>query len=481
MALPLENLRSRLQPATRSRRARADERPEAAVASGQALRRGSGSRMTQRDFSSHVPWFRVVRQWSPGVMPPIFGSLLLFAAAQLATRPVTAQRPLIAPNTLLPLFLFYLVGGLIWGYLLYIAPGVVSWFCLAAGGAAVYLLLTVTLVAGLPGDALAGAVLVGVAVWYGRRHVATIPASVIQLTTAAWGHRRVLLPGVAVLLPGERLGQRLQTGERQYDCPAQRVEVQDESGAIYLAQAAATVAYRIAPQRAQRFMAHNEHVEHWESDTHEAIRSALGRALAEWGASHLAEEEEPPEGLLTRTMLALLRAWSRDSGVRIGWIKAHDMWLTPTSETIPADEWLVGAGDAGVTPHAPRASMHDQEHEHDQAQAYEAAGLTRTQALPSIDHVEQVRRSPALPPPSREALVPEALSDTYDAVRDGHILDPATIREVANAFLRVASDADLSAAFPYDALGAARILLERATLLERGSDSRPRANSDFLR
>ncbi|MGZ3676516.1 MAG: hypothetical protein ACXVCO_19605, partial [Ktedonobacterales bacterium] len=104
------------------------------------------------------------------------------------------------------------------------------------------------------------------------------------------------------------------------------------------------------------------------------------------------------------------------------------------------------------------------------------------QALPSIDHVEQARPSPASPaPPPREALAPEALSDAYDAVREGHILDPATIRDVANAFLRVASDAEQSATFPHDALGAARILLERATSLERASNSRTRANSDFLR
>lgn len=478
MALPLEYLRSRLQPATRSTPSRADESShEAAAASRPVLRRrrGSGSRTTQRELSGYAPWFRMVRQWSPGVLPPIFGSLLLFAASQLATRQAAAQRPLIAPSTLLPLFLFYLIGGLVWGYLLYIAPGVVSWFCLVAGGAATYLLLTVALVAGLPGVALVGALLVGMVVWYARRHVATIPASVLQLTTAAGGYSRVLLPGVAVLLPGERLGQKVQTGERQYECPAQRVEVHEESGAIYIAQAAATVAYRIAPQRAPRLVAHNAHVEQWEDDTQEAIRSALGRALAEWGTAHLAEEDEAPEGLLTQTMLGLLREWSRDSGVRIEWIKAHDMWLTPSSETIPADEWLVGAGDAEMTQPSLRAQAQEQ------AYAYEAAGLARTQALPSIDHVEQARRSPALPPPPREALVPEALSDAYDAVRAGHILDPATIRDVANAFLRVASDAELNAAFPYDALGAARILLERATSLERASNSRTRANSDFLR
>lgn len=470
MGQPLEYLRSRLKPA--------------AASSWQALRRRSGSRTTQQAFSSYAPWFRQVRQWSPGVIPPIFGSLLLLVAALLATRPL-GQRPLIAPNVLLPLFIFFVVGGLVWGDLLYIARGVVSWFGVIVGGAALYLLITAAFVAGLPGVAVVAALLAGAAALYARRHLITIPAGALQITTSTAGYSRALLPGVALLLPGERVGQTVQSGERQYDCPVQRVEVHDESGAIYVAQAAATVAYRVALQRAQRIATQSDWAEHWEDDTHQAISSALCQALSEWGASHLAEEGEPPEGLLTRTMLGLLRGWSRDSGVRIEWIKAHDIWLTPDSETIPADEWLVGGGDAETT--IPSSRAHEQGHEqvqgHMQAppQEYEAAGLSRTQALPSIDHMEEARRSPVEPPPSREALAPEALSDAYDAVREGQILDPTTIRDVANAFMAVASDAELNATFPYDALGAARILLERATSLERASNARTRANSDFLR
>ena len=445
-AEPLEQFRSRLQPAVRYIRSRAT---------------------AQRTASAHyAPWFRQLRQWSPGVMPPIFGSLLLLAAALLATRRTIGQHPLIAPNTLLPLFLFYLLGGLLWGYLLYIAPSVASWFCLVAGGAATYLMITAALIGGLPGVVLVGALLAGAVVLYVRRHLATIPNSALQLTTSAGGYSRLLQPGVTILLPGERVGRTLQTEEREYDSPLQRAEVQGESGTIYSAQASATVGYRIAPIQLHHVA---PDLEHWEDDTHQAIQSALRQALAEWGKTLVAAEGEVPEGVLTKTMLALLREWGREYGVRIMWIRAHDMWLTPASETIPADEWQAGIGDTETT--LPSSRTH----------TYESVSLSRTQALPSIDHVEQARPAPsASPPVPREALAPQALSDAYEAVREGHILDPWTIREVANAFLRVASDAELNSTFPYDALGAARILLERATALERSSNSRTRANSDFL-
>lgn len=491
MAQPLEHLRSRFQPAARYVRSRAHESREAAASSWLALRQHGvrSQAMRQQAYSNYAPWFRRLRRWSPGVIPPVFGSLLLLVAALLTTWHIGSQRPLIAPNTLVPLFIFYLLGGLVWEYLLYVVQDLVRWFCMAAGGMALYLLITAAFIAGWPGVVVVGALLVGVAVLYVRGHVASIPNGALQVTTSSGGYSRMLVPGVAILLPGERVAQTVETGERQFDCPAQRVEVHDESGAVYDAQAAASVAYRIVPQRVQRVVAQGNHLEHWEEDTQQAIESALCQALTEWGESHLQDDGEPQEGLLTRRMLGLLREWSHDAGVRIEWIKVRDMWLTPASETIPADEWLVESRGAAITPPPAQAQGEGEGPAQVQApldvQAYASAGLSRTQALPSADQVEQARaareaRAAAASPP-REALAPEALSDAYEAVREGHILDPSTIRDVANAFLRVASDAELNAACPYDAVGAARILLERATSLERASNSRTRANSDFLR
>src|SRR2546430_6288853 len=193
MAQPLEHLRSRLQPATRYIRSRAHEGCNAASTSWLALRRrGTGVRTTQQAYSNYAPWFRHLRQWSPGVMPPVFGSLLLLVAALLATRNVGMQRPLIAPNALLPLFLFYLIGGLLWGYLLYVATDVSWWFCVAAGGVATYLLITAALIAGLPGVALVGPLLAGAPVLVTRRRIADRSPAELQRTHPAGTDRRAV-------------------------------------------------------------------------------------------------------------------------------------------------------------------------------------------------------------------------------------------------------------------------------------------------
>lgn len=82
------------------------------------------------------------------------------------------------------------------------------------------------------------------------------------------------------------------------------------------------------------------------------------------------------------------------------------------------------------------------------------------------------------PPPEEgdaepaSVLSADVLSDAYEAVREGRITDPETIRQIAHAFLKVARDEDQSAAFPYDALAAAHILLDRAKSLEGAGRSR---------
>jgi hypothetical protein len=78
---------------------------------------------------------------------------------------------------------------------------------------------------------------------------------------------------------------------------------------------------------------------------------------------------------------------------------------------------------------------------------------------------EEAAASPATAPVPD--MPPEILSDAYEAVREGRIHDPETIRGIAQAFLRVANDPELNAEFPYDALAAARILRERAKRLDR--------------
>jgi hypothetical protein len=59
------------------------------------------------------------------------------------------------------------------------------------------------------------------------------------------------------------------------------------------------------------------------------------------------------------------------------------------------------------------------------------------------------------------------LATAYEAIRDGCISDPLTIRGIAHAFAHVANHPPAASAFPYDAAAAARILWEYADRLEQ--------------
>src|SRR5260370_20679987 len=95
-------------------------------------------------------WFRTFRRWSPGMMPPLLGTLLLLLAGALATHRIGQSAPLVDAHTLLTLFLMYLIGGTVYGLLLYLTSSATTWWIVLASGVAAYLLATVVLLGGAP-------------------------------------------------------------------------------------------------------------------------------------------------------------------------------------------------------------------------------------------------------------------------------------------------------------------------------------------
>ena len=73
---------------------------------------------------------------------------------------------------------------------------------------------------------------------------------------------------------------------------------------------------------------------------------------------------------------------------------------------------------------------------------------------------------------------PEVLAEAYNAVRDGKITDPNTIRELADRFEAVAKDPVAYSTVPYDAERAAQSLRQRAAYIERAG-VREGASSTF--
>jgi hypothetical protein len=403
---------------------------------------------------------RFARRWSPGVMPPLLGSLLLLGALALSGQSTPHQPPLIAPQTLLKLLLTYMLAGTIYGCLLYFAASDLVWMCVLAVGVPVYLVLTSAVLWGL-GTAIGAAICcIAFAIWYARKFTYTLPEGGLAVTTLGGAYARTLWQGRMLLAPGERVVAMEDASERRFTCPARRADIPNELGEIYQARASATVSYQLIPAEAHYVVLASDQ---WERDVHEQIGESLTQALGEWGAHLLMGDGTPPEQLLAKTLLRELRAKLRPRGIHVGWVSVRDIWLAPEGELLPADEpsetppasraLIASTSTAPST--SPQASLAAQKQEDNASKG----GFVQQGQLPSQNGDDT---GPA------HVLSADVLSDAYEAVREGRITDPETIRQIANAFLQVAADEEQSAAFPYDAMAAAHILLDRAKALERG-------------
>jgi hypothetical protein len=406
-----------------------------------------------------APWFRAARRWSPGVFPPLL-ALLLLGIIALAGRVTGAGMNIVPAADVLPLALLYLIGGTLYGVGLYYAPTNNIWLSILAGGAVLYFIATLGVLTG-PLAAIMLIVLLAVPVYmYVRRHLRDIPPQQALVTTLAGGYHRTLTHGAAILIPGERELATVDTNERELTVPVQGVRITDREGEGFVARAAATLAYHIPA--AQAHLAALA-ADTWEGDVNERAAESLRIALGEWG-HRLLDGEEIPERFLARTVLDDLRPRMRPYGVSVLWVNVRDIWLTPESETIPVSEW-----EQATNIHPPAGNPSAYESSDNAARRNPAPRAVATPATSApLPAIEDEALAPATSaPPESEALDPDALADAYNAVRDGLIADPETIRSIARAFLTVAGNSELAADFPYDAISAAQILLDRAAALER--------------
>lgn len=398
-----------------------------------------------------APWYRWLRRWSSLLVPPVVGLALFVIVILLATHPI-GKKLLVTPGMLLAFFVIYFTLGVLYSALLHLAPGHGSWWLALVGGAAAFLVITALVIGGW-GAGVIVACLVGLlVVFYVRGHLITVPDNAVQITTCAGAHHRTLRPGTRVLLPGERVTATLDTSEHSFATPAQRVQVLDNQGAVYVARASATVAYRLIIREAHRVLAAPDQ---WEDHLHELTGDILRQSLADWGIQMLATGGAVPDRLLAKTVLSELRERARAQGVHILWVSLRDIWLAAEDEMAAHDaDDVIEAAPYAIRP-TPAARK----------QVRRALPAPTPQAASA--HANDGGEIDTAQEPSREALAADVLSDAYEAVREGHVNDPATIRQVAKAFLRVARDPDLSETFPYDANQAARLLLDRALSIER--------------
>jgi hypothetical protein len=454
-----------------------------------------------------------LRRWLPMVAPLTFAALLLVGVLLIARSP--HGRVTIAPARLALLVGVLLLAGAALWLALKRATSDAAVVALLGLGAAVEIVLTVAVLAGVRAGLLALLIVAAVGAVLVSRQLHRVAPETAAITTLAGQHSRTLLPATHVLLPGETVLTTLPTGSRTYATPPLRVTT--ARGAPL--QASARMRYHLIPEQAHRAL----HADaQWDR--------TLNRLLAETVLEELARgagvrDAEPLRADVER----LMRDYGSSRGIRIEWVRLEGVVLgaaaaapgqmaapaatAPTAapphalatprapSTVPlpvAAPAALSTGSpvlpraistatttammpAGVSsdaeaprnPPAPRWWERPRQALHalgDSLSAHApATPPNASEGEPSGTSAPAVGAPPGPPAAAEpdEAPLPSAdvLTAAYEAVREGRINDPATVRQVADGFMRLAESERLSSALDFDPERAAQMLMQRAQML----------------
>jgi SPFH domain/Band 7 family protein len=423
-----------------------------------------------------------LRRWLPFAIP------LAFTAAALAVALVITRSPhgraTIAPSRIWLLGGVLLLAGVPLGAALKRASSDAAWVALLSLGAAVEITLSVAVLAGIPAALLALLALLatGCALIYGR--VRRVEPDTAVITTLAGQHSRTLLPATHVLLPGETTLTTLPTGLRNHATLPQRVTT--AGGTLF--QASARMRYRLIPEQAHRAI----HADaHWERTLHRLLAETVAEELARGASGRNVEA-------LRRDVERLIRGYGLTRGIRVEWVRLEEVTLGPAvaeALTLPAaptqmpsslarQQMLATAPkppNAVIAPQSPTpapavpgedapATPHWWEHPR---QALRDLAQAVTARIPSAHPAETTNQTgadtadtPVAPTPTADPPPsPAVLTAAYEAIREGRVNDPATVRHVADAFARLAQNEQLASALEFDPERAAHLLMQRAQML----------------
>lgn len=281
------------------------------------------------------PSYSAARRWSPLWLPVVLEALLLALALLLHAHPL--GRLAVSSAQIKTLAIVLLIVGVAFGALLRLATNDTVWTAVAALGLASYLMVTALVLAG-PLAALVVALLLAVAgAGLVRQRLHPVMEGTVDVTTVFGKYNRTLLPGLNVLLPGERVLAVLNTRPRHYTSPPQRVRTASGQEA----QAMAAIAYQLVPEEAHRAVTL---ARDWERNLQRMLAATLQDELARWRpdatddppADTSGQEPAPTDALrlaarVERRMRDQLLRW----GVRVAGVQLSNVDL-PSGASQPA-------------------------------------------------------------------------------------------------------------------------------------------------
>ncbi len=429
------------------------------------------------------PLYAFVRLWAT-ILVPAFVGVLSLSLALLLARAGMAQIDRVMIGRIPLLVLLFLGGGTVFGYMLYFAEEEATWLATVVSGSGIFMAALLSLAS----SPLLGMGIIAtsslVLLFYLQPHAYKVTPATIATTQLFKRYLRTLPPGRHILLPGERVAATFDTYERPFISPTQSVEIEAQDGMFYCARAVALVVYAVDPDLAYCTLLN---LTTWERDLHASIGETLQECLARWAIPMVAGENLPQDALAHAT-LAALRGRAKTWGIYIKSVRIRNIQLDAgdASDRSWGRHPIYPMTGANVTPvlhntptiaHHPRLAV---------VEPSGASSNAHSQTSPAT-HPKPAgssgRNLAVAPVPNlfehtsadtsevedllKVTVSPDTLADTYQAIRERRITDPATIRVVAQAFADISQDPDMKDQTPYNAASAAHILDEYATRLAR--------------
>lgn len=393
------------------------------------------------------------RQLSPLLIPLPFAAVIFCLDFALASRQIAFFPPVISAIMLLALAIFQ-------GTLLFIAgSNDTLWLLYIALGYALLILGGVLAALGFGPTLLTLLGLLVVAALLARRATRVTKEGYVDIVESFGKYAHTLHPGLNLVLPWEKVSQRLTTQELVWTCPVQRVPTSREQHV----QLTATISYQLMPEDAHLAGPRWEEALHAQfvGTVQSVVNELTPSDFVSWNQSVYARIP----GESSSYNPAAATRWDRINnslgrrmqdqvairGIQVNWVRIQDLTILPLASD--GTTQILRNESLQVAP-APAPAPHPVE---------KAAPASAPAPAPAPVQAPPPVKASGLP---AKPLTVEILTDFYDAVRRNAITDPVMILDLAQRFDVLAKDPVKSESINFDAARAASTLRQRAQKLQ---------------
>src|SRR5258706_340335 len=442
------------------------------------------------------------REYSPVLVALRFALLILLFTSIAGMR----QTPHLQT---LPLVILLIALSIMQGTMLYYAGSNEDlWLLCMIFGYSLFLIIGTFTVFGGTGAIILFILLLVLIVYFAQRGFRSVPEGYVDVIFALGRYTRTLFPGPKFIWPWEKVMQRMTIKEKLWTCPLQVVKISRDQDVRLIA----TISYQLLPE--DSFLAFG--VEKWEESLHILFIGTLQAVINQLNPADFIPSPQGNSSPLRTTgpnapidptqetrwerinnalanrMQDRIAAW----GVQVNWVRIQDITLiphlAPAASPPPGMQVqarpAMAAGNYAANPGVQSTKQ--------TVPAVPAGAAVGTAPLPSRDDPDQTlvmekktAKDEMVKPQPQEMLDPDAvtsispqaikvdiLRDTYEAVRQGRITDPTTIRDAARRFEVIARDPEWSQKVDFDASRAASTLYQRAKMIEESSHAHAGSN-----